>query len=282
MSSVHSLPENLDEQPMRAPTAARTKPDNVATTTVYGDFTGPNRRLLEKIDTIHVTMASSSPSSRAHSKATTSASCSTTSPSSPSLTCSSRTFSFVSVMAKLTAFLWSAIAYIVFTTGTFQNNVSFQNNGLVEDSGALDHSRGVFEAITPRSRPFDVRITLDQRIKLANARSFFDVNVNTDVHIHVHVHQQQRPVAYHTCTSRGGAAHDLRDSHRDHFSSTSPFGCLPLVHAKGWSCTRSSRFTSCLAAERHRPHTSTSRGRTAAFSPRFTSCRELLPIKSSL
>ena len=27
-------------------TAARTKPDNLATTTVYGDFTGPNRTEL--------------------------------------------------------------------------------------------------------------------------------------------------------------------------------------------------------------------------------------------
>jgi hypothetical protein len=56
MSSVHSLPENLDEQQMRAPTAARTRQENVATSTVHGNFTEAHRRVLEKLDSVQSTV----------------------------------------------------------------------------------------------------------------------------------------------------------------------------------------------------------------------------------
>ena len=54
------------------------------------------------------------------------------------------------------------------------------------------------------------------------------------------------------------------------------------MHIKGWSCTRSPSFTSCPAGERHRLHTSTSRGGTAACSSRSTFCRDSLPTRDPL
>ncbi len=55
MSEHGSLPASLDEA-APAQIVARTRQDNMSTVTVYGEFTDPHRRLLERIDTIQATV----------------------------------------------------------------------------------------------------------------------------------------------------------------------------------------------------------------------------------
>jgi hypothetical protein len=55
MSEHGSLPASLDEA-APAQIVARTRQDNMSTVTIYGEFTEPHRRLLERIDTIQATV----------------------------------------------------------------------------------------------------------------------------------------------------------------------------------------------------------------------------------
>jgi hypothetical protein len=53
-----------------------------------------------------------------------------------------------------------------------------------------------------------------------------------------------------------------KNTHRKRKRNFDPFSQLHTTHehVKGWSTTRSPRFTSCSTAQRHRLHMSTSRG----------------------
>ena len=50
--SEHSLPETLDGTNAHAMNAARTRQDNVATSTIFGEFSEPNHRILERVDKV--------------------------------------------------------------------------------------------------------------------------------------------------------------------------------------------------------------------------------------